>query len=651
MKKNIFNFLLLFLVSTLIFGVSLKKNEYKSLSKGKLDGVRIVDSGITLAYKIKYHDFSEENLIFSIEVSKNGKIYVGTGHNGGLYLIENGKNKLLYKFDKPDVFSLALDKKGNLYVATSPMGKVYVLKRGKSKPEEFFDPMERFIWDMKIYNGKLYIATGGNSGKLYVVSLESGSEISEFDFDELNIIKIYISKKGEIFVGGGDKGIVYKKEGNKFKSIFSSEKKEIRGIFKDYKNNVFYILANGKKSFSYKKDKKFLEFVFGDTSSYLRAKKEYFTSYYYIGEKYSFDIEFFKGRVWLATGDKGKVLSFLFKNKSLDQITEFTTKGKILFKLLKRNGKLYGVYNYPAGIFEISGDSVEKGVYTSDIIEFGVKTSIFKLAFLNEKGGKVFVSFRGGNSESPDKDWSEWSPLQPVNDGEVKVNIRDVSFFQFKLALQRDEKGEAPYIKDICYSFITSNIAPKIESFKIEKDKKEGEKYYKLSWKAKDLNDDEIVYSLYFRRKGDKRWRLLVDNIKETSFSITAKNFPEGEYKFKLVAKDIYSNPRSSSKKAERISEFKLIDFLPPRITNFSAIKGNISLSVEDNVSPIKRVLITEKLSSNSWRHILPEDGYYNSKKESIKIKNFKGKQIIIKVEDLEGNTALFYKKIEEVLK
>ncbi len=647
MKKKLFFTISIILISVFLFPVSLKTISYNSLFEGNINGVRIENNKITLGYKLKYYDFSEENLIFSLEVTKEGSIYVGTGHNGGLYLIKNNKSKLIYKFDKPDIFSLALDKKENLYIATSPMGKIYILKKGMDKPQEFFDPQERFIWDMKVYKGNLYIATGGNSGKLYIVSLNNKTKISEFEFDELNIVKIYISDTGEIFVGGGEKGIVYKKVGERFESIYSTNKKEIRGIYKNTKTGTLYILASGKKSFSYKNKKNFIEFTYGNTNSSLFYKSRNSSGIFLINEKYSFDLKEFNGRIWVATGDRGRVLSFSEKNRLFHKNLEFKIKGKIGFKLISRNGKLYGIYNYPAGIFSVEKELFSRGQYISKIIDMGYESTITEFFIENEGGGKVWVSLRGGNSESPSKDWKDWTPPQVFSGKPLKFRIDGVRYFQFKIIIEKEIKEKAPIIKNILYSYIMKNLPPKLYDLKIKKEKGDGEKYYKFTWKAEDYNKDELTYDIYFQRRGSRIWSLFRSNLSDRSVILKRDEFPQGEFRFKIVAKDICSNTRETFKTKEKTTNFILVDFYPPQVSNLRKRKGYVSFIVKDSVSPIKRVLIKTSLSASQWKYIAPEDGYYDSKEESFSFK-YSGNEIFLKLEDAEGNKIIYYCQIEE---
>ncbi len=658
MKKmaTITIFACFFSIST-IFSTNLIKEKYNNykLYNGTFTNTAITEGKIILSHELKYYPSPEENLIFSIDVLPDGTMYVGTGHNGALYKVNLKKSELIYRFKKPDIFSLTSDKKGNLYVATSPMGKVYILKKGEKKPSEFFNPQERFIWDMKIYKNKLYIATGGNGGKLYIVSLKNGSKIKEFSFDELNIVKIFIDKDGNIFLGGGEKGILYTIKDKPF-SVFSSKSREIKGIYYDPLKNFFYLSSNGKESFSLKssKEKKTPELSYQKSgySRFLVLRKNFtnLITNYIKGNTY--DLAYQYSKVWVLTDDKGKVYSFkIVKNEDEWKTTktlEFLLKGIIGFKLLSKNGKLFGIQNFPAGIFEIKNKRNSSGEFVSDIIDFNANTNILSFSATTNSVGDVFVSFRGGNSSSPQSDWSEWSPpILLKGTSTIKVGIKNVRYFQFKLQLKASLDGRTPEVSDFYISYKRENFPPVIKKVNFKGEKENSEKSYELSWDAEDSNKgDEVIFDLYYMCWGCKEWVAIKRNFKENKFNLLKENFPEGEFKFKITAKDTLSNPKSEAKKSSFETKFYTIDFTPPHIINFSSKNGKITFTIIDSVSPVKKVLIKTKMDGN-WKYIEPEDKIYDSKKENFTL-DIKSFLIYIKVEDVKGNKAVYFKRVRK---
>ena len=63
-----------------------------------------------------------------------------------------------------------------------------------------------------------------------------------------------------------------------------------------------------------------------------------------------------------------------------------------------------------------------------------------------------------------------------------------------------------------------------------------------VRWPAHDDNDDQLVYSVYYRGDGESRWLLLKDNLSDRYYSFDASLLPDGGYTVKVVASDAPSH-------------------------------------------------------------------------------------------------------------
>ena len=63
-----------------------------------------------------------------------------------------------------------------------------------------------------------------------------------------------------------------------------------------------------------------------------------------------------------------------------------------------------------------------------------------------------------------------------------------------------------------------------------------------VKWNAHDENDDQLVYSVYYRGDGETRWLLLKDNLTDKAYSFDASLLPDGGYTVKVVASDAPSH-------------------------------------------------------------------------------------------------------------
>ncbi|HYN14903.1 MAG TPA: fibronectin type III domain-containing protein [Terriglobales bacterium] len=127
-------------------------------------------------------------------------------------------------------------------------------------------------------------------------------------------------------------------------------------------------------------------------------------------------------------------------------------------------------------------------------------------------------------------------------------------------------------------------------------------------WTAHDDNDDELVYSVYYRGDNETQWKLLKDKISEKYLTWDAGLFPDGGYTIKVVASDAPSHsPAEALSDAKESTRFE-VDNTPPRIENLNAAMEcglmHITFRAADNFSPIKRAEYS--VDAGEWRLVEP---------------------------------------------
>src|SRR5207245_3317706 len=92
-----------------------------------------------------------------------------------------------------------------------------------------------------------------------------------------------------------------------------------------------------------------------------------------------------------------------------------------------------------------------------------------------------------------------------------------------------------------------------------------------VKWTVHDDNDDQMVYSVYYRGDGQTRWLLLKDNLQEKFYSFDASLLPDGGYTVKVIASDAPSHSPGEALYAERVGTRFEVDTTTPVIDNLSA--------------------------------------------------------------------------------
>jgi hypothetical protein len=139
-----------------------------------------------------------------------------------------------------------------------------------------------------------------------------------------------------------------------------------------------------------------------------------------------------------------------------------------------------------------------------------------------------------------------------------------------------------------------------------------------VKWTVHDDNDDQMVYSVYYRGDGESRWLLLKDNLTDKFYSFDASLLPDGGYTIRVVASDAPSHSPDQALMSERDSARFEVDTTPPQIANLSAaLDGgqiHVSFRAADGFSTIKRAEYS--VDAGDWRFLEPVGELSDAKTE-----------------------------------
>jgi len=127
-------------------------------------------------------------------------------------------------------------------------------------------------------------------------------------------------------------------------------------------------------------------------------------------------------------------------------------------------------------------------------------------------------------------------------------------------------------------------------------------------WSAHDDNDDELIYSVYYRGDNETKWKLLKDKVSDKFLTWDAGLFPDGGYTVKVVASDAPSHsPDEALTDSKESARFE-VDNTPPRIENLNATMASgqmhVTFRAADNFSPIKRAEYS--VDAGEWQFVEP---------------------------------------------
>jgi hypothetical protein len=140
-----------------------------------------------------------------------------------------------------------------------------------------------------------------------------------------------------------------------------------------------------------------------------------------------------------------------------------------------------------------------------------------------------------------------------------------------------------------------------------------------VKWTVRDDNDDQMVYSVYYRGDGEARWLLLKDNLTDKFYSFDAALLPDGGYTIEVVASDAPSHSPGQALTSMKDSARFEVDTTPPRINDLKASAEGEQIHVifgaADGFSNIKRAEYS--VDAGDWQYVEPVGQLADSKTAS----------------------------------
>ena len=684
---------------------------------GELDGFAVTSRGeLRVAPAVKKIATFTDPFVLSQTSAPNGDRFFGTGNDGKIYRLRGEKLELLWTSPEPEVYAVAFAN-GALFAGTSPNGKVYRVDPNSGAQSVFFDPKQAYIWAIEPAGNDLLVATGVE-GKLFRVPSNGEGKVL-YDSPDTHIRSVAVRKDGSILAGASGKGRIYQISANGAAlALFDSPLNEITAVYVDangtgWASGVANVLpssapaktqakpAQGQQGTAQQQSgtaetKKEGEsagtvevsFSFDDSSATAAAQSGASEVYRidadgFVDTVRKFDREMVyaisggnDGAVLLATGPNGRIYEMRGGEVALigavpeQQVVSISGSGSQTLVTTTNTGAIY----------RLEGGTAAKPEFRSaakDVERFS-RFGHYRIEGRNLGAGNVAISFRSGNTRTPDATWSDWSA--PQNALEGSVTSPAARYVQWRLTMPKPSADAA--IDTVSVAYMNRNIAPEIEAFGVhepaavfitsaypaapqvveatnpdeygiftsldtprerptapEQGKRMFRKGYRtVAWRASDDNGDTLRYSVWFRAKGADKWLRLRENIDETLVNFDTSQLPDGLYELRLVASDESDNPDAPLTDERDGVEF-LVDNTSPRIAVSSA-GGGVNVRITDSASPIGRVEYSA--DAEKWIRLTPVDGIADSRDETFRLdpKEVNGKYVIVRAVDGQYNIA-----------
>ena len=611
----------------------------------------------------------QELQVQALKVGSGGVIYAATAPDGKVYKIEH-KTGEKSEAAKSDNKSVDAAQKDAAKPALDPSWSSSV----------YFAPTTKYIWDLLLDKpGNLYVATGDH-GEIYKVT-PKGDHSLFFKSDETHIRVLALDSRGNVIAGTDGSGLVYRisPAGEGF-VLYSAPKKEITALALDREGNIYAAGVGEKRAGSSASSTTSILLTLptapalptastgpvplvsatpamqipssgsgasGGSDVYRIAADgsplRLWSSHDDIVYALAFDSH---DKLLAGTGNRGHV----FAIDGSDEFTDFlkAPASQVTGFARAPGGGLYAASSNLGKIFVLGPGLASEGSYESDVFDAKIFSRWGRVEFRG--AGNVDVLARSGNVDNPDRNWSPWKQVDLTKGADMAVPA--ARYAQWKVVLHAG--NTKPAVDTVTLNYLPKNVAPEIDDVTVQI----GIRYQTPSkstglnlgtdvsgssgthfdspvpsshdrdsigvkWNAHDENDDQLVYSVYYRGDGDSRWLLLKDNLSDKAYSFDASLLPDGGYTVKVVASDSPSHSPGEGLTTSRESRRFEVDTTAPRIENLtSTLEGaqiHVHFRAEDGFSSIRRAEFS--VDAGDWKYVDPVGQLSDAKTEDYDFK------------------------------
>jgi hypothetical protein len=343
-------------------------------------------------------------------------------------------------------------------------------------------------------------------------------------------------------------------------------------------------------------------------------------------------------------------------------------------------------------VVSLGPERAAQGTYTSPVKDARIFSEWGRLRWDGEfsRGSKLVLEVRSGNTKQPGDTWSRWREVK-MKDREGEIPSPSARFLQWRARLASQRGATSPVLRSVETFYRQRNLAPEVVSVRLEdpgvvlepvrtsrtaqqnqgnstsrggkkasagRSKPPTRRRFEkgkqtVSWTAKDPNNDNLVYDLYYRRYGAGNWTPLNSNVKNSFHVFDTTSLPDSRYQVRVVAADRASNAPQEALSGEAESEPFVIDNGPPKVRALQAVvKGNaveISFEVVDDFSPVKGAEFA--VDGGEWTTLNPLDGVADSLDERFQADveiDLPGEHLLgVRASDQSGNRGAGHVSVE----
>ncbi len=568
----------------------------KDFAKGDLDGLAShATDGLTVAPGLQRTEIDAE--LVHCWVRDGNKLWLGTGLEAKVFVVEGDKAREVAKLDGALVGSLALDGKGGVYAGLIGSGKVvHVDAAGKVEPVVEL-PKTKHVWAL-LQRGSTLLAATGPGGKIFAIDPAAKSAKVFADTDTEHAL-VLLEDQGSLLVGtAGSPMLMRVDAAGKVTALASFPGSEVRSVAR--LGDRLFVAVNGAADAAKMATLKATPErpgADGAKRETKAAQKKQASSPDAGGA----------GAIW-ARHDDGQLYQLFASTVGLlgqigasgqgvvagaahgGRVLVGDMHGQVQTLFDLDEGSVLGIEMGPKGpqtlftgrsgaVYRVGGPSKRAAFTTEVLSESGVATW-GRVEVLGT--GKFEIETRSGFSNPANDTWSAWQPL---------ANERSQSPAATMLQVRVVFASPDAHVTELRVHRRLINRVPAIEKLEVQRDDKANS--FRVNWSARDPDGDKLGYVVSYRKRGAAQWLMLHDRFfDKTQLTISPKDMPDGWYEVRVEASDVLDNTPAEARTIAQISAPFLVDQGRPEVS--AAIRnGKLEGVATDAVSRIVRVEVS----------------------------------------------------------
>jgi len=680
-----------------------KQRERVDFEAGEPKGVSLsVEGPIRLGARIDPLFEPDQPYIWAIATGPHGELYAAGGNEGLVHRLEaGGGSSPFLQVDEAEVHALAVDARGAIYAGTGPGGRIYKFSpEGKRVWDR--DTGERYIWALAFdRQGRLYAGTG-TEGRVLAIDADGLSRVL-FDSAETHIRCLAFDDGGTILAGSDGHGLVFRIGADGRSSVlYDAPLAEVVALQPAADGTIYAAVAgeagraarppatppaprpapadgpppeapregggaapppgDGQPSGAPAEQR----ISIGIEGKVLAiAPDGYAREVWSAGQEAILSLALrHDGTLLMGSGSQGRIYALDATGGVSEVARAPSSQVTALARRPSAAGRdeevIVGGSNL-GSVAILKAGFAESGTFESRVFDAQSFASWGRVAWRGETppGTAIALQARSGNTEEPDRTWSDWGPEMSEPDG-VVIDRPAARFVQWRATLRTTATARSPELREVTVVYLQKNLPPEFRKIEIlapgvslqsapptaggqgsegkppaadadagarRRPRPQSRRGFdagarSVQWQAVDPNDDDLTFDVQFRALDEKNWKTVRSRVAEDFVTFDSGALPDGTYLVRVTATDAPSNPAGQALAAEKITAPFDVDNTAPRIERLKTAvdKGMlvVRFTAADGFSILREA--SWSVDAGEWGAARPTDGMNDSLTETYEI-------------------------------